>query len=95
MVKNEITEKERNLLFHIGCLCNKLHNYCFAHNLYFAKLFGVSERSIRRRLTILKKLGYITVENEHTKKRKIYISKEKFHELFFRGPLSNSRSNYT
>lgn len=35
---------------------------CYAHNAYFAKEFGKSERTIRRWLKILKDLGYITVK---------------------------------
>jgi len=35
---------------------------CYAHNAYFAKEFGKSERTIRRWIKILQDLGYITIK---------------------------------
>lgn len=46
--------------------------YCWATNEYFQKVFGFSERSIRRLFASLEDAGYIRIENGDSKKRKIY-----------------------
>ena len=46
----------------VGFCRNEEYNYsCFASNKYFAKLFGVSPKSISVTIGKLKRLGYINV----------------------------------
>lgn len=48
--------------------------FCWASNGYFAELYQLSSRTIRRYITTLQKCGYIYVEIENEYERKIYIS---------------------
>lgn len=66
----------------ITALCSA-KGYCWAYNSYFAKLYGVDERTVRRWLEKLKEYDYIVVNREenHDGKvmRKIYL-KEYYQE---------------
>ena len=57
----ELTFQEVKFLNHLRSL-STAKGYCWAGNEYFARYYGVSERTIRRWLNKLKKLGYITRE---------------------------------
>lgn len=56
------------------------YGYCYATNGYFAKLYKVSNNTIRRRIKNLEKYGYISTEliyktnSYEVEKRKIYIT---------------------
>ena len=54
-IKNELS-----LLLIISSLCAK--GYCYATNTYFSELFGVPEQTISRKLKILERKKYITIE---------------------------------
>ncbi len=54
-----------------------MHGYCWASNAYFAELYGVDERTIKRWLKSLFEKQYIAVEIDRSgfsTKRKIFIS---------------------
>lgn len=51
---------ERLFFGEIHLLCNQ-KGYCWAGNNYFAKIYGISKRSVSRHLHHLKKLGFITI----------------------------------
>jgi len=57
---NTLTDSEKLLYGEITCLTHKTGK-CFANNKYFANLYGVSKETISRRVSKLKKRGYITV----------------------------------
>lgn len=52
---------------------------CWATNEYFQKVFGFSERSIRRLMATLDAAGYIRIEDGASKKRKIYAGINPLH----------------
>lgn len=54
----------RILYGELGSLSSK-HGYCFSTNGYFAKIFGISERTVTRALTELEKHGHITFKNRN------------------------------
>jgi DNA-binding transcriptional regulator YhcF (GntR family) len=54
----------------ITALSNKL-GYCFASNIYFAELYGVSKNTVSRWLSDLKKLGFITIQIERNSNKEI------------------------
>ena|GEM_PF-6856924 len=61
----------------ITCLSNK-YGYCYASNKYFAELYGVSSKTIKRRLYNLKKQGFINIiiernDNNEVTCRKIFM----------------------
>ena len=62
-----ITILEKCLLAQILFLNNS--NGCHASNAYFAKMFGVSEHTITRAITKLKRLNYIMQKGYHGKFR--------------------------
>ena len=53
--------------------------YCWSTNEYFQKVFGFSDRSIRRLLAILADAKYIRIEDGSGKKRKIYAGINPLH----------------
>lgn len=70
--------------------------YCWADNAYFAGLYQVTERSIRRLLECLQAQGYIRIEEErgdHNKlqARRIYAG---LNPLLGQGPLDTECPNY-
>ena len=68
-----LTPSEKLLYGEISSLTNKT-GYCFAANAYFAELYGLTERTIRRMLADLQEYGYIRVEdgNGGRLRRRIY-----------------------
>ena len=48
------------------------YGYCWADNAYFERLYGISERTVIRRLQDLADCGYIRIEAAGTTKRRIY-----------------------
>ena len=54
----------------ITALSNKL-GYCFASNIYFADLYGVSKNTVSRWLSDLKKFGFITIQLERNERKEI------------------------
>ena len=66
-------DSDKNVLGLIISLTLK-NGYCFAHNDYLVKYLNLSKRSINYSLANLKKLNYIQVEYEKSR-RKIYINK--------------------
>ena len=54
----------------ITALSGKL-GYCYATNIYFANLYGVSKNTISSWISDLKKLGFITVVVERNEKKQI------------------------
>jgi len=79
----------------ISSLCNK-HGYCWAKDQYFADLYGISVRTIKRWMEILRKNELIFVDSIKPKMawdRKIWISKE-IKEKFTKGqkcPLEGTK----
>ena len=68
-----LTPSEKLLYGEISSLTNKT-GYCFAANAYFAELYGLTERTIRRMLADLHEQGYIRIEdgNGGRQRRRIY-----------------------
>lgn len=64
---NNLSDSEKLLYAEITALTNS-HGYCWSTNAYFAKLYGVTERTISRRINNLKEKGYIDVELVRDKK---------------------------
>jgi hypothetical protein len=72
-----ISGNEKLLYSELTCLANKF-GYCYASNKYFADLYGVSKKTITRRLANLKKCGFINIvidrnEKSEIVKRRIYL----------------------
>lgn len=68
---------EKLLYSELTCLANKF-GYCYASNKYFADLYGVSRKTITRRLANLRKCGFINIVVDRNEKneivsRKIYL----------------------
>jgi hypothetical protein len=57
-IKNEL-----GLLLIISSLCAE-KGYCYASNEYFAELFGIDEVSVSRKIKLLERKNYISVEYE-------------------------------
>lgn len=75
-----LSSSEKLLYGEITALATK-EGYCWASNHYFAELFGVEVRTVRRWLNALHKAGYVEIDLVYGKKeeiiqRKIYISQE-------------------
>lgn len=68
-----LTPSDKLLYGEISSLTNKF-GYCFASNAYFAALYGLTERTIRRMLADLQENGYIRIEdgNGGRGRRRIY-----------------------
>ena len=68
-----LTPSEKLLYGEISSLTGKT-GYCFASNAYFAALYGLTERTIRRMLADLHEQGYIRIEdgNGGRQRRRIY-----------------------
>lgn len=66
----EITGDEKLLFSELTCLANKL-GYCYASNRYFAELYGVSKKTITRRLTKLKDHGFIKIIIDKNEKKEV------------------------
>lgn len=60
---NRLKAQEKILYAEITALSN-INKYCHAGNPYFAELYGVDERTIRRWLNNLEKQGYVAIEFE-------------------------------
>lgn len=58
---NRLSDSEKMLFGKLLGLTNKT-GYCWASNKYLAEMFGVSDRSIQRRINSLEELGYVNVE---------------------------------
>lgn len=74
----ELCANAKLLYAEITSLCNS-KGYCWANNKYFAKLYGVDERTVRRWLQDLEKEGFIVrtisaKDEDGTIYRKIYLS---------------------
>ena len=59
----------------ITALCNK-EGFCWATNDYFADLYNVDERTVRRLVVNLKEFGYINIEIDQSNQnpRKIFLT---------------------
>ena len=70
----ELSANEKLLYGEISALATK-HGYCYATSSYFAELYNVDMRTIRRWIEKLTQRGYIYTEIERTdtQQRKIYI----------------------
>ena len=68
-----LTPSEKLLYGEVSSLTNRT-GYCFAANAYFAELYGLTERTIRRMLADLQEYGYIRIEdgNGGRLRRRIY-----------------------
>lgn len=64
---------ERLLYGEITALCNQ-EGYCFAKNVYFAKLYDCAIETISRYLTNIANCGYIKIVIENGYIRKIYLT---------------------
>lgn len=73
----EALQPNAKLLYgEITALCNK-EGYCWASNSYFAKLYGVDTRTIRRWLSTLRENGfiyYVDDDDENNTQRKICLN---------------------
>lgn len=73
----ELSANAKLLYGEITALCNS-QGYCWANNKYFAKLYGVDERTIRRWLADLEQYNFIVrtisaKDDDGTIYRKIYL----------------------
>jgi len=76
----------------ITALCNK-DGFCWAENSYFAQLYEVSEETISRWISDLKRFGFIfiSVENQGRFIRKISLDEKiKAHDEIVKHPLTKS-----
>lgn len=64
----------RDIYGEITALCNKL-GYCFASNQYFAELYEVDARTIRRWISLLEKQGFIFIKIKG-KLRKLFLAQK-------------------
>lgn len=71
----DITPNAKLLYAEITALCNE-KGYCWATNDYFADLYNISDRTIRRLISQLSDKKYIVVELTDNTKRKIYINSD-------------------
>lgn len=75
-----LTDSEKLLYSEITALSNR-YGYCTATNNYFAKLYDVTKVTISRRISNLKKHGYLDIEiileNNEVKQRRIYPLSQK------------------
>ena len=83
----------------ITALSNKL-GYCFASNIYFAELYGVSKNTVSRWLSDLKKLGFITIQLERNERKEIVkriigIYKKDVNPIDEKGKGNNTSINTT
>ena len=80
---NRLTANAKLLYCEITSLANA-KGFAFAHNDYFASLFGVSDKSISRWLKQLEDLGYIKIEYilNDLSQRKIFIETKKENNVF-------------
>ena len=84
----DLTANAKLLYGEITALCNE-KGYCWANNNYFAKLYGVSTRSITNWISQLSEKGYISTEliykekSKEVKERRIYIGRG-IEENFYR-----------
>lgn len=67
---NDVMDKAKILYGEISALSGK-YGYCFATNQYFANLYNISDRQVRRLLNSLASKGYIIIDKE-SELRKIY-----------------------
>lgn len=90
-----LTDSEKLLYSEITALSNK-YGYCTATNNYFAKLYDVTKVTISRRISNLKKHGYLDIEiileNNEVKQRKIYPLSQKLRGINTNDntPINNS-----
>ena len=70
----DLSSTAKLLYAEISALANS-KGYCFATNAYFAQLYKVDVRTIRRIIALLADKKYICVENNNSKKRRIFLSK--------------------
>lgn len=71
-----LTYLEKILYGELTALANKF-GYCFATNQYFMDNFGNSERTVRKSISHLSELGFISIQSEISAKgteRKIFIN---------------------
>lgn len=59
----KLTANAKLMYGEITALCNE-RGYCWATNLYFAELYGVSKQAISRWINSLKEQGYVSIEYE-------------------------------
>ena len=69
-----LKDKAKLLYGEITCLSNK-YGYCYASNEYFAKLYGVTNKTISRLITNLVEKGYITREVTYKNNSKEIINR--------------------
>lgn len=80
---HELSDKAKLLYAEITSLSNK-NGYCYATNNYFANLFDISVRTVKRLIKDLKEKKYIDCENicknngNEVLERRIYIAKDGF-----------------
>lgn len=90
-----LTDSEKLLYSEITALSNK-YGYCTATNNYFAKLYDVTKVTISRRISNLKKHGYLDIEiileDNEVKQRKIYPLSQKLRGINTNDntPINNS-----
>ena len=90
-----LTDSEKLLYSEITALSNK-YGYCTATNNYFAKLYDVTKVTISRRISNLKKHGYLDIEiileNNEVKQRRIYPLSQKLRGINTNDntPINNS-----
>jgi len=90
-----LTDSEKLLYSEITALSNK-YGYCTATNKYFAKLYDVTKVTISRRISNLKKHGYLDIEmileDNEVKQRKIYPLSQKLRGINTNDntPINNS-----
>jgi DNA-binding FadR family transcriptional regulator len=60
--RSELQAGEKLLLSEL-CSMRKLNGAIYANNEYFAHLFGISKRTVRRWIASLEKFGYIKIRH--------------------------------
>src|SRR5699024_8266697 len=94
-----LTDSEKLLYSEITALSNK-YGYCTATNKYFAKLYDVTKVTISRRISNLKKHGYLDIEmileDNEVKQRKIYPLSQKLRGINTNDntPINNSDNTH-
>ncbi len=97
---NNLTDSEKLLYAEITTLTH-FTGRCFASNKYFANLYGVSKETISRRVSNLKKQGYLKVmitykkDSKEIDKRYIQICQGGIDDIVNRGIDANVKDNST
>lgn len=68
-----LSSSAKLLYAEISALSEK-YGYAWADNSYFARIYGITERTVMRQLSALEAAGYLCIENSGTTKRRLWCN---------------------